>query len=235
METNNKIQKLNYEGNQITFDCTGEKIKINATEMARSYGPSKKPTKWLRTDAAKEFIEAFSVGQKWLTADLVEVRQGGKYFSQGTFMHEDIAFEYARWLDPFFAIWCNQKVKELLINENKKNLLNVEPINGVYPLVHGDKIGYPRIDLLQSMGKSYRNGTVSGRKKRIPGEHLTIGRTACYSRKLAWYMYQTYKQSGNQIRIFTDEFNYKMSVMELVEKVEDKSLRDGIAEQLMKK
>ena len=29
-------------------------------------------------------------------------------------MHEDVAIEFARWLSPAFAIWCNDRIKELL-------------------------------------------------------------------------------------------------------------------------
>lgn len=29
-------------------------------------------------------------------------------------MHEDVALEFARWLSPKFAIWCNRRIKELL-------------------------------------------------------------------------------------------------------------------------
>lgn len=35
-------------------------------------------------------------------------------FAQGTWMHEDVALEFARWLSPEFAIWCNDRIKELL-------------------------------------------------------------------------------------------------------------------------
>ena len=29
-------------------------------------------------------------------------------------MHEDVAMEFARWLSPKFAIWCNDRIKELM-------------------------------------------------------------------------------------------------------------------------
>lgn len=29
-------------------------------------------------------------------------------------MHEDVALEFSRWLSPSFAIWCNDRIKELL-------------------------------------------------------------------------------------------------------------------------
>lgn len=49
------------------------------------------------------------------TADLVRVTKGGNdKNNQGTWMHEDVALEFARWLSPAFAIWCNDRIKELL-------------------------------------------------------------------------------------------------------------------------
>lgn len=29
-------------------------------------------------------------------------------------MHEDVALEFARWLSPEFAIWCNDRIKEIM-------------------------------------------------------------------------------------------------------------------------
>lgn len=44
---------------------------------------------------------------------LIQTVKGGKS-EQGTWMHEDAALEFARWLSPAFAIWCNKRIKELL-------------------------------------------------------------------------------------------------------------------------
>ena len=44
---------------------------------------------------------------------LLKIQGGG---IQGTWMHEDVALEFARWLSPAFAIWCNDRIKELLKN-----------------------------------------------------------------------------------------------------------------------
>lgn len=33
-------------------------------------------------------------------------------------MHEDVALEFARWLSPRFAIWCNDRVKELITGKS---------------------------------------------------------------------------------------------------------------------
>ena len=49
--------------------------------------------------------------KKILSSDLVRVTYGD---NGGTWMHEDVALEFARWLSPAFAIWCNDRIKELL-------------------------------------------------------------------------------------------------------------------------
>jgi hypothetical protein len=33
-------------------------------------------------------------------------------------MHEDVALEFARWLSPAFAIWCNDRIKEILMGKS---------------------------------------------------------------------------------------------------------------------
>lgn len=43
---------------------------------------------------------------------LVIGQHGGA--NPGTWMHEDVAIEFARWLNPKFAIWCNDRIKEIL-------------------------------------------------------------------------------------------------------------------------
>jgi hypothetical protein len=49
-------------------------------------------------------------------AGLVIGQHGGA--NPGTWMHEDVAIEFARWLNPKFAIWCNDRIKEILRSGN---------------------------------------------------------------------------------------------------------------------
>lgn len=103
------LQIFQYNGSGITF-AKGNQLMINATEMAKPFG--KQPKDWLRTQSAKDFITALSARRKCLPTDLLQVVNGGSSF--GTWMHEDLAMEFARWLSPDFAIWCNDRIKELL-------------------------------------------------------------------------------------------------------------------------
>lgn len=103
----NKV--FNYNGASITFQ-TGEATMVNATEMAKPFG--KRPIDWLRFQQSQEFINALAKVRNHTLADLVQVTKGGN--NPGTWMHEDVALEFARWLSPQFAIWCNDRIKELM-------------------------------------------------------------------------------------------------------------------------
>ena len=107
-------QIFQYNGSPITFQI-GSTLMVNATQMAKSFG--KQPIDWLKTEQSKEFISVFAELKNFSSADLVRVTKGGNDKKlQGTWMHEDVALEFARWLSPAFAIWCNDRIKELLLN-----------------------------------------------------------------------------------------------------------------------
>lgn len=84
---------------------------VNATEMAKPFG--KLVGDWLRLKTTAEFTEALSADMQIPISALIQVVKGGNS-EQGTWLHEDVALEFARWLSPAFAIWCNKRIKELL-------------------------------------------------------------------------------------------------------------------------
>lgn len=109
METNLTVFK--YEGKDVSFlPQDNNNTLINATEMARVFG--KFPKDFLKTQQTKEFIAALTSRTKIPLADLLIVKNGGE--NNGTWMHEDLAMEFARWLSPDFSIWCNDRIKELM-------------------------------------------------------------------------------------------------------------------------
>ena len=83
---------------------------VNATEMAKAF--NKRPVIWLQSKQTEDFLNELSKVRNLTLADLVQVTRGGD--NPGTWMHEDVAMEFARWLSPTFAIWCNDHIKELL-------------------------------------------------------------------------------------------------------------------------
>lgn len=101
-----------YEGSPVTFQI-GEATMVNATEMAKPFG--KRPVDWLNNQYTKGFLIDLAEVRNLTSADLVRVIKGGNdKNAQGTWMHEDVALEFARWLSPQFAIWCNDRIKELM-------------------------------------------------------------------------------------------------------------------------
>ena len=78
--------------------------------MAKPF--SKEAKHWLTNQSTKDYIVELSKVRNLTLADLVKVTKGGN--NAGTWLHEDVALEFARWLSPAFAIWCNDRIKELM-------------------------------------------------------------------------------------------------------------------------
>lgn len=112
-----------YEGSPITFQ-QGDSVMVNATEMAKPFG--KNVSHWLRNQSTKEFLSELSALRNRKGSELVSVENG-----VGAWMHEDVALEFARWLSPAFAIWCNDRIKELLTQgvATVSNDLNAQQLN----------------------------------------------------------------------------------------------------------
>ncbi len=100
-----------YNENPVTFQNENG-VMINATQMAKPFGRLAKD--WLVNQQTEEFLHSLSAVRGIPLTELVKVRQGGNPQLQGTWMHEDVALEFARWLSPAFAIWTNDRIKELL-------------------------------------------------------------------------------------------------------------------------
>lgn len=108
MNETTSIVQYTYEGAPISFSH-GEGVMVNATQMAKPFG--KKAVDFLKLQQTKEFLQVLSEVKKITSTDLVQVTHGN---NGGTWIHEDVALEFARWLSPKFAIWCNDRIKELL-------------------------------------------------------------------------------------------------------------------------
>jgi hypothetical protein len=107
------VINFDYEGNPIGFTMD-ETVTVNATEMAKPFG--KQTNDWLRLTSTEEFLNTLENIRfsneptgKSRRSELVKTVNG-----IGTWMHEDVALEFARWLSPKFGIWCNDRIKELL-------------------------------------------------------------------------------------------------------------------------
>lgn len=129
-----EIQVYSYCNHNVTFSKENGHAMVNATEMAKPFGKTAKD--WLRTDSSVRFISALSHVRHICPTELVKVVQGGDPRKQGTWMNEDVAIEFARWLHPSFAIWCNDRIKELLkygvtATEATIDSIIADPDNGI--------------------------------------------------------------------------------------------------------
>ena len=113
METQALEKIFSYQDAPITFRCDDGTTMVNATQMAKPFG--KRPAKWLELPSTKEYVRVLmTMTQTIRKSDSLIKTIEGK--GGGTWMHEDVALEFARWLSPEFAIWCNDRIKELLLN-----------------------------------------------------------------------------------------------------------------------
>lgn len=159
------IQKFDYEGSAIAF-ANGQDVMVNALQMAKKFG--KMPKDWLRLKSTKEFIEALSSERRISLSQLIVVKKGnsGKY-DQGTWMHEDVAMEFARWLSPKFAIWCNARIKELArtgvatVAPQPQARTEMEVVAEAFRILH-DRVGLKdtRIAQLEAENASLRSAAL---------------------------------------------------------------------------
>ena len=123
-----ELQLFNYNGNNVSFRKENDNVFINATEMAKNFDRQVKH--WFENPSTHEYIHALAkhkglnaIGENPTSLNTSELAKNypsllfvvkGGLNQQGTWMHEDVALEFARWLNPSFAIWCNDRIKELL-------------------------------------------------------------------------------------------------------------------------
>ena len=110
------LLKYAYQGSEVTFS-NGKNVMVNATQMAKAFG--KRPNDWLSLPSTKEFLDELTDTRKSCNVDyqaVITKRGGLNLKEQGTWLTEDAALEFARWLSPSFAIWCNDRIKELIKN-----------------------------------------------------------------------------------------------------------------------
>nr|DAR77006.1 MAG TPA: KilA protein [Caudoviricetes sp.] len=109
----NQVQSFNFGNIAVSFRTDGF---LNATVIASHFG--KQARDYLKTEQTQQYITALaenlSVKTKILTKEnqIVIVKRGGS--EQGTWLHPKLAIHFARWLDPKFAVWCDEQIEALL-------------------------------------------------------------------------------------------------------------------------
>lgn len=99
---------------EIPFSLDGgpDNLMINVTPIAKSYG--KRINDWLSQQCVQEYLRKALIvtGLGGINQLVITSRSGikGTRGGGGTWMHQLVVVEFARWLDAEFAVWCNQAI-----------------------------------------------------------------------------------------------------------------------------
>ncbi len=108
-----QILNFSFNNTVVSFRADGF---LNATAIAKHFG--KQPRDYLKTEQTQQYIAALAEYLSSKTKVLVEenqlvvVKNGGN--ARGTWLHPKLAIHFARWLDPRFAVWCDEQIEHIL-------------------------------------------------------------------------------------------------------------------------
>lgn len=122
----------------VRFRMGEDMIMVNATEMAKPFGKS--PTAWLRFDSTAEFRQALV--EEGASEDIEQQVTASRGKNGGTWMMEALALEFAGFLSPEFAAWCDFCMKSL-IGDDDPQVAQVIPRAPVRPVKKEAPIVYP--------------------------------------------------------------------------------------------
>ena len=139
---------INYNGVDIPFVTdfkSGDPTIVNATKMLWCFpekGRNNGISHFLSNQSTQDYINALSRVTGIPASELLKVKPGNAPVS-GTWMHEDLAMEFARWLNPEFAMWCNKQIRLLFHNR------------AIYLQNQINQVRQKRIDLEQRCNKMH--------------------------------------------------------------------------------
>lgn len=82
---------------------------FNATEAAKRHG--KRPAEWMRLPETKRYLKALARSSKVGKSHFMSASRG-RYGA--TWFHPKLAVRFAQWLDIDFAIWCDERIEQLI-------------------------------------------------------------------------------------------------------------------------
>lgn len=100
-----------YKGSKISF-ISDKNVMVNATQMAKPFG--KRPNDYLSLPTTNKLIKAITKKSGISENQIVTTKAGTPQFGGGTWMHENLALDFAQWLSVDFRLWCNDRIKELM-------------------------------------------------------------------------------------------------------------------------
>jgi len=71
---------------------------------------------FLRSKRFRDYGQALAENLKYVNFTDLKSTQKGR--QGGTFLHPKLAIEFARWISPQFAVWCDERIAEILQKQN---------------------------------------------------------------------------------------------------------------------
>ena len=98
----------------VSFNSDGY---LNATQIAKQF--DKRINNYLRSEQTQLYITALldvlkARNSAMTENQLVIVQKGGNVHFSGTWLHPKLAVDFARWLDPKFAVWCDEQIEQII-------------------------------------------------------------------------------------------------------------------------
>jgi len=107
----------------ITFKMQDGELMVNATQMGKAYGETRKPQRFLRNRQTMLFINELkkefgkngsNLNRTYVKEPVVIIGDSARPSLRGTWMHEKLALKYAAWISPKFELWVYNNISELI-------------------------------------------------------------------------------------------------------------------------
>lgn len=107
----NQLKQFSYEGSGIEFEIINGEVYANATAMFSANNT--RLDHWRNSESTRRYIEAVHRNLGIAESQLVIVRKGG-LGQQGTWIHEKLILNAARYCSVDFEIWCDERISEII-------------------------------------------------------------------------------------------------------------------------
>lgn len=110
------IKSFHYKGSEISYKTVDGRLMIYASDMGRVF--NHRASSWTKNQRAKSLAArlAKSIGVE--VTDVIQTSR--KHRGAGTWLHFELAVEYAKCLSKEFASWLEDSILEILFNEPVK-------------------------------------------------------------------------------------------------------------------
>ena len=234
---------FNYNGNNVTFKAKNGIVYVNATEMAKPFG--KRPVDYLRLPSTNELmkvmvnrIESFDClhdnpdvrFSHIVENKLVITVKGGipGKSEQGTWLHEDIAIDFAQWLSVDFRLWCNDKIKELLTTGRAEIRTCVQPQTRGQELVLSTLTGVDFMSNALRMNDASKAALFNKASEALAEKDIAYIPAIDYVDSRGRLLSATELLQRNKIYISVNKFNKLMMIEGFLEEMSRSSSKGGV-------